>query len=118
VIIAVGCAGGRTVNKMIGRIDAEYLAINTDRRVLDACRVSRIILIGEQRFHGRGGARPHIIMEESVPAVETIRQACRESVMIVTGLGGGTGTGIAPLVARIAQRQGCRTAAVVTKPLP
>ena len=50
--------------------------------------------------------------------MEVIRQVCRESVVIAAGLGGGTGTGIAPLVARIAQRQGCKTAAVVTKPLP
>jgi cell division protein FtsZ len=120
VIIAVGCAGGRMVNHMAGRIEAEYLAINTDRRELDACLVGRKILIGEQRFQGRGGSQPHIIMEESTAAVEAIRQACmgRASVIIVAGLGGGTGTGIAPLVARIAQRQGCKTAAVVTKPLP
>src|SRR6266850_4704799 len=56
-IIAVGCAGGRMVNRIIeqARIEAEYLAINTDRRELDACRVSQKILIGEQRFQGRGG---------------------------------------------------------------
>ena len=59
-------------------------------------------------------------MEESAAAVEAIRQTCagRASVIIVAGLGGGTGTGIAPVVARIAQRQGCKTAAVVTKPMP
>jgi cell division protein FtsZ len=103
-----------------GRIKAEYLAINTDRRELDACRVGRKILIGEQRFQGRGGSQPHVIMEESAAAVEAIRQACvgRESVIIVAGLGGGTGTGVAPVVARIAQQQGCKTAAVVTKPMP
>jgi cell division protein FtsZ len=120
-IMAVGCAGGRMVNHMVGRIKAAYLAINTDRRELDACRVGRKILIGEQRFQGRGGSQPHVIMEESTAAVEAIRQACagQESVTIVAGLGGGTGgTGIAPLVARIAQHQGCKTAAVVTKPMP
>jgi cell division protein FtsZ len=110
------------VNRIIerGRIKAEYLALNTDRRELDACRVGRKILIGEQRFQGRGGAKPDVIMEESAAAVEVIRQACtgRESVIIVAGLGGGTGTAIAPPVARIAQQQGCKTAAVVTKPLP
>jgi cell division protein FtsZ len=122
VIIAVGCAGGRMVNRIIegGRMKAEHLAINTDRRELDACRADRKILIGEARFQGRGGSKPHVIMEESAAAVEAIRQACagRESVIIVAGLGGGTGTGVALLVARIAQRQGCKTAAVVTKPMP
>jgi cell division protein FtsZ len=57
-------------------------------------------------------------MEESAVLFEAIQQACWESVIIVAGLGKGTGTGVAPLVARIAQRQGCKTAAVVTKPLP
>ena len=119
VIVAVGYAGGRMVNKIIsaGRIEAEYLAINTDRRVLEACLAGRKILIGEQRFQGRGGAQPHIIMEEPAAAVEAIRQTCagRVSVIIVAGLGCGTGTGIAPMVARIAQGQGCKTAAVCDK---
>ena len=102
-IIAVGCAGGRMVSQIIerGRIKAEYPAINTDRRMLEACLVDRKILIGEPRFQGRGGAKPHVIMEESAAAVEAIRQSCagRESVIIVAGLGGGTGTGVA--------RRGC-----------
>jgi cell division protein FtsZ len=117
-IIAVGCAGGRMVNHMAGRIEAEYLAINTDRGELDACWAGTKLLIGKARFQGRGGAKPHIILEESATLVEAIRAACRESVIIVAGLGKGTGTGVVPLVARIAQRQGCKTAAVVTKPLP
>jgi cell division protein FtsZ len=118
VIIAVGCAGGRMVNHMADRSAAEVMAINTDRRELDACRAGTKLPIGEARFQGRGGAKPHVIMEESAALVEAIRQACRESVMIVAGLGTGTGTGVAPLVARIAQRQSRKTAAVVTKPLP
>ena len=78
VIIAVGYAGGRMVNRIIerGRVRADYAAINTDRLELDACRASRKILIGEQRFQGRGGAKPHVTMEESAGAVEAIRQAC------------------------------------------
>jgi cell division protein FtsZ len=111
VIIAVGCAGGRMVNHMADRSAAEVMAINTDRRELDACRAGTKLPIGEARFQGRGGAKPHVIMEESAALVKAIRQACRESVT-------GTGTGVAPLVARIAQRQSRKTAAVVTKPLP
>jgi cell division GTPase FtsZ len=113
VIIAVGCAGGRMVNHMVGRLKAEYLAINTDKRVLEACKAERKILIGEQRFQGRGGAKPYVIMEESAAAVEAIRDACRESVIIVADLGGGTGTGIVLLVARIAQRRGVSEAGVL-----
>jgi cell division GTPase FtsZ len=72
------------VNKIIsaGRIEAEYLAINTDRRVLEACLAGRKILIGEQRFQGRGGAQPHVIMEESAAAVEAIRQTCAGRVRV------------------------------------
>jgi cell division protein FtsZ len=96
VIIAVGCAGGRMVNKMVGRIEPEFIAINTDRRELDACRAGTKLLIGEARFQGRGGAKPHVIMEESGAAVEAIKRVCfgRESVIIVAGVGGGTGTGV------------------------
>jgi cell division protein FtsZ len=120
VIIAVGCVGGRMVNKMVGGIESEFIAINTDRRELDACRAGPKLLIGEARFRGCGGSKPHVIMEESGAALEAIKRVCfgRDSVIIVAGLGGGTGTGVAPLVARIAQRQGCKTVAVVTKPLP
>lgn len=119
-IIAVGCAGGWMVNKMIGRIPAEFIAVNTDRRELDACRAGTKLLTGEARFQGRGGAQPHVIIEESAAIVEAIRLACadREAVIIVAGLGRGTGRGIAPLIARIAQRQGCKVAVVVTRPAP
>jgi hypothetical protein len=62
------------VNRIIerGRIKAEYLAINTDRRVLEACLVDRKILIGEPRFQGRGGAKPHVIMKEPAALVERL----------------------------------------------
>jgi len=102
---------------MVGGIEAEFIAINTDLRGLDACRAGTKLRIGEARFQGRGGAEPHVIMEESGAAVEAIKRVCvgRDSVTIVAGLGGDTGTGVAPLVASIARRQGCKTAAVVTK---
>jgi cell division protein FtsZ len=120
VIIAVGCAGGRMVNRIIeqGRVAADYLAIDTDQRVLDSCLAGTTLLIGETRFRGRGGASPHAALNESAAAVGAIRRACRGVVIVVAGLGKGTGTGVAPLVAGIARRQGCRTAAVVTLPLP
>ena len=74
VIIAVDCAGRQMVNQIIerGRIQAEYLPINTDQHGLDECRVGWKILIGAQRFQGRGGAHLHVIMEESATAVEAI----------------------------------------------
>jgi hypothetical protein len=68
------------VNKMIssGKIKAEYMAINTNRHVLEACLAGRKILIGEQRFQEHSGARPHVIMEESADAVEGIRRASQD----------------------------------------
>src|SRR5687768_14705302 len=108
------------VNRIIerGRIVADYLAIDTDRRVLEACLAGTKLLIGETRFRGHGGASPHATLNESAAAIEVIRRACRDVVIVVAGLGKGAGTGVAPLVAGIAQRQRCHTAAVVTTPLP
>jgi cell division protein FtsZ len=113
-IIAVGCAGGRILSKT----GLDFDAINTDKYQLESCRARTKLLIGEQRFLGRGGAAPDIIMEEAGRSVEAIAGLCAGTVVIVAGLGKGTGTGLAPLVARIAQRQGCKTIAVVTEPLP
>ena len=97
---------------MRGRIEAEFVAINTDEFVLDSCQADVKLLIRKPSW------QPHVIMAAAGEVVEAIAGLCRESVVIVAGLGKGTGTGVAPLVARIAQRQGCKTAAVVTKPLP
>jgi cell division protein FtsZ len=111
-VFGVGCAGNRMLSYMRGRIEAEFVAINIDRYVLDGCQADVKLLIP------RTGRQPHVITEAAGEAVEAIAGFCRELVIIVAGLGGGTGTGVAPLVARIAQRQGCKTAAVVTRPLP
>lgn len=72
--------GQQMVNKMIssGKIKAEYMAINTNRHVLEACLAGRKTLIGEQRFQEHSGARPHVIMEESADAVEGIRRASQD----------------------------------------
>jgi cell division protein FtsZ len=111
-VFGVGCAGNRILSYMRGRIEAEFVAINTDKYVLDGCQADVKLLIRKP------GQQPHVIMEAAGEVAETIAGLCRESVIIVAGLGKGTGTGVAPLVARIAQRQRCKTAAVVTKPLP
>jgi len=101
-----------------GCLAADSLAIDTDQHMLDACLAGTKLLIGETRFHGRGGASPHATLNASAAAVEMIRRACQGVVIIVAGLGKGAGTGMAPLVTGIARRQGCRRAAVVTLPLP
>lgn len=112
VVFGVGCAGNRMLSYTRDRIEAEFVAINTDKYVLDGCQADVKLLIPRPSW------QPHVIMEAAGEVVEAIAGLCRESVIIVAGLGKGTGTGVAPLVARIAQREGCKTAAVVTKPLP
>jgi len=119
-IIGVGCSGGRMVNWMVhsGRIDSEFAAINTDRQELETCKVSVKLLIGERQTGGMGGMPPEFVEKAAEEAGRFIAGICagKESVIIVAGLGAGTGTGAAPVVARIAKEQGCRTIAVVTRP--
>jgi cell division protein FtsZ len=120
MIIGVGCAGGRMVNRMVdaGRIEGEFIAINTDRRELEACKASTKMLIGERSPIRLGGRPPYVVMEAAGDAVQGIAHLCagKDAVTIVAALGGGAGTGVAPIVARIAKKQGCRVVAVVTKP--
>jgi cell division protein FtsZ len=119
-IIGVGCAGGRMVNRMVdaGRIEGEFIAINTDRRELEACKAGTKMLIGERSAIALGGRPPYVVMEAAGDAVEGIAHICadKDTVTIVAALGGGAGTGVTPIVARIAKKQGCRVVAVVTKP--
>jgi cell division protein FtsZ len=119
-IIGVGCAGGRMVNRMVeaGRIEGEFIAINTDLRELEACKAGTKMLIGERSPIRLGGKPPYVVMEAAGDAVQGIAHLCagKDTVTIVAALGGGAGTGVAPIVARIAKKQGCRVVAVVTKP--
>jgi cell division protein FtsZ len=119
-IIGVGCVGGRMVNRMVGagRIEGAFIAINTDRRELEACKASTKMLIGERSAIRLGGRPPYVVMEAAGDAVSGIAHICadKDAVIIVAALGGGAGTGVAPIVARIAKKQGCRVVAVVTKP--
>ena len=119
-VIGVGCAGGRVVNELVkaGRIEGEFIAINTDRRELEACKAGTKMLIGERSPMRLGRKPPYVVMEAAGDAVQGIAHLCagKDAVTIVAALGGGAGTGVAPIVARIAKKQGCRVVAVVTKP--
>jgi cell division GTPase FtsZ len=96
VIIAIGCAAGRIVSTL----GLPFAAINTDWRQLENCTASRKLPIGE--FGHGAGANPVIGAQAAEEAAETIATLCTEPVLLVAGLGGGTGTGGAPVVARIA----------------
>src|SRR5215510_3770973 len=93
-----------------------FAAINTDWRELEHCAADRKLPISE---HGLGAAANPVIGERAAEeAAEQIATFCTEPVLLVAGLGGGTGTGAAPVVARIATAQGCEVTAVVTWPFP
>jgi cell division protein FtsZ len=117
VIIGVGCAGGHIVNELVtaGRVEAAFGAINTDQRELNACLASIKLPIGR---HGCGAGIHKLGVQEAEEAAEGIAHLCagQASVLLVAGLGGGTGSGAGPVVARIAKAQGCRVVAVVTRP--
>ncbi len=120
-VIGVGGGGGNAVNRMVrcNIKDVEFVAINSDKPALNKSTATHKILIGEKTTKGRGtGAKPEIGMkaaEESREAITDVLTGC-EMVFITAGMGGGTGTGAAPVVAKIAKDMGILTVGVVTTP--
>ncbi|URA10018.1 cell division protein FtsZ [Thermospira aquatica] len=120
-VVGVGGAGCNAVNRMIesGIKDVDFIAINTDLQVLNQSLAKTKIQIGKQATKGLGaGARPEMGEKAAQEDTETIRRALEKShlVFITAGMGGGTGTGAAPVVAQIAKEMGALTIAVVTIP--
>lgn len=120
-VIGVGGGGGNAVNRMV-RADVrgvEFLAINTDAAVLDVSLATHKIQIGEKltRGHGAGGnpERGQRAAEESRDEIVAAMQGA-DMVFVTAGMGGGTGTGAAPVVAEIARDMGILTVGIVTKP--
>ena len=120
-VIGVGGGGGNAVNRMVkcNVKDVEFVAVNSDKPALNKSTATHKILIGEKATKGRGaGARPEVGLkaaEESKDAITAVLQGC-EMVFITAGMGGGTGTGAAPVVAKIAKEMGILTVGVVTTP--
>ena len=122
-IKVVGCGGGgaNAVNRMIdaGLKGADFIAVNTDKQALAASRADTKIQIGEKLTKGLGaGAVPEIGKRAAEESREEIAQYLKgaDLVFVTAGMGGGTGTGAAPIVADIARELNCLTIAVVTKP--
>ena len=122
-IKVVGCGGGgnNAVNTMVqaGLSDVEFIAINTDKQALLKSEADVKIQIGEKLTKGLGaGADPEIGRKAAEESIEEIGQALRgaDMVFITAGMGGGTGTGSAPVVAGLAKEMGILTVGVVTKP--
>lgn len=120
-VVGVGGGGGNAVNRMVSCNiqDVEFITVNTDKAALNKSIASHKIFIGEKTTKGRGaGAKPEIgtkAAEESRDAIADILSGT-EMVFITAGMGGGTGTGAAPVVAKIAKELGALTIGVVTKP--
>ena len=120
-VIGVGGGGGNALNCMVasGVQDIEYIAINTDAKALNNSKATTRIQIGAKLTKGRGaGNKPAIGQQSAEENKEEIEAALKgaDMVLITAGMGGGTGTGAAPVVAKIAQEAGILTVAVVTKP--
>ncbi|HBM81827.1 MAG: cell division protein FtsZ [Clostridiales bacterium] len=120
-VIGVGGGGNNAVNRMIssGLKGAEFIAINTDKQALRMSQASLKIQIGEKLTKGLGaGANPEIGQKAAEESKEQISDAVKgaDMVFITAGMGGGTGTGAAPVVAQAAKELGILTVGVVTKP--
>lgn len=120
-VIGCGGAGNNAINRMVdaGLKGVEFIAINTDRQALALSKASTTIQIGEKLTKGLGaGAVPDIGRRAAEESREEIAQAIKgaDLVFVTAGMGGGTGTGAAPIVAEIARDMNCLTIAVVTKP--
>ena len=116
-VVGVGGGGGNAVNRMIeaGVRGVEFIVVNTDSQVLNASKADKKIQLGT----GLGaGAKPEIGKETAVKAKKEIEEALKgaDMIFITCGMGGGTGTGAAPVIAEIAQNLGALTVAIVTRP--
>ena len=121
IVVGVGGAGNNAVNRMIDENIAgvEFIGVNTDKQALQFCKAPTAIQIGEKLTKGLGaGARPDIGEKAAEESSEEISQALKgaDMVFVTCGMGGGTGTGAAPVVAKIAKDMGILTVGVVTKP--
>ncbi len=120
-VIGIGGAGGNAVNRMIqsGLQGVEFIAANTDAQVLDQSLCPKKLQLGSNITKGLGsGANPAVGREAAEEDEALLSEALggADMVFVTAGMGGGTGTGAAPVVARIARSQGALTVAVVTRP--
>ena len=120
-VIGVGGAGNNAVNRMIqhGLKGVEFISINTDKQALYLSQATQKIQIGDKITKGLGaGANPDIGQKAAEESRDEILQAIKgaDMIFITAGMGGGTGTGAAPIVAEIARDQGILTVGVVTRP--
>lgn len=120
-VVGVGGGGNNAVNRMIsaGIKGVDFYAFNTDRQALKSSLADNKIQIGEKVTKGLGaGANPDVGQESAEESIDEIKESLKDTdmVFITAGMGGGTGTGAAPVIAEIAKELGILTVGVVTKP--
>ncbi len=120
-VVGVGGGGGNAVNRMVesGVQGVEFIAVNTDKQVLLGSKATTKIQIGEKATGGQGaGSKPDIGKKAAEESMETLNEslAGTDMVFITAGMGGGTGTGAAPVIAQLAKDKGILTVGIVTKP--
>ena len=121
IVVGVGGAGNNAVNRMVdeGIAGVEFIGVNADKQALQSSKASTAMTIGEKLTKGLGcGGKPEIGTKAAEESAEDITAALQgaDMVFVTCGMGGGTGTGAAPIIARIAKDMGILTVGVVTKP--
>lgn len=121
LVVGVGGAGNNAVNRMIEEniIGVEFICVNTDKQHLKTCKAPTVVQIGEKLTKGLGaGAQPEVGEKAAEESREELTELIKGSdmVFVTCGMGGGTGTGAAPVVAEISKSLGILTVGIVTKP--
>ena len=121
VVIGVGGAGNNAVNRMVDEniSSVEFYVANTDRQTLSRSKAPNRLVLGEEITNGLGaGGDPEIGRAAAEASIDQIRDIVRgaDLVFIAAGMGGGTGTGAAPIIAQVAKEEGALTVAIVTRP--
>ena len=121
VVVGVGGAGNNAVNRMVDEdiVGVEFVGVNTDRQAFQFCKAPTAIQIGEKLTKGLGaGAKPEVGEKSAEENLDDLKEAIKgaDMVFVTCGMGGGTGTGAAPIIAGLAKEMGILTVGVVTKP--
>lgn len=121
IVVGVGGAGNNAVNRMVEEeiTGVEFIGVNTDVQALQRCKAPKLLQIGSKLTRGLGaGANPEVGTKAAEESAEEISAALKgaDMVFVTCGMGGGTGTGAAPVVAKLAKEMGILTVGVVTKP--
>lgn len=119
-VVGVGGGGGNAIDRMVEYVSGvEFIAVNTDKQALNRSKAAQRIQIGEKITHGKGaGSKPEVGEKAAEESREIIGDLLKDTdmVFITAGMGGGTGTGAAPVVAQVAKEMGILTVGIVTTP--